>query len=82
VIRYAVIRFGGGGRMELTGVDVPPWESLSSVMFSDPNEAWAFARRLDRAQVFLLVPVADVDNTPERGTTGNLHMGSRSGPDH
>ena len=74
--RYAVIRSGGGGRMDVTGAEIPPWESLSSVMFTDVAEAWDFARLLDHALVYELVPVAGdgrrpVDNTPEHGVAGD-----------
>lgn len=47
--RYAVIRTGGA----------PPdlWESLSSVMFRNVDDAWAFASKLDYAHVYRLEPV-------------------------
>ncbi len=66
--RYAVIRFGGGGQT-VTGEVVPVWQSLSSVMLEDADEARAFAERLDLAQVFELVPVTGLIGTAvgERG---------------
>lgn len=47
--RYAVVRVGG----QLPDI----WESLSSVMFRNVDDAWDFASKLDYAQVYRLEPV-------------------------
>lgn len=62
---YAVIRYGGGEPLGRHAGDLTsrPWTSLSSALFTDPDEAREFAAKLDNGQVFELLPI---DGEPTR----------------